>query len=190
MNKTKKDWREFMIKELAQLDENQRKDISKKLQEVLFQSKLWKKAETIGLYLSFKTEWDTRNIVQEAFKQGKNVAIPKTIPDKRRLDFYQITGYSQVEKVQSGNFTIEEPIIEEAIYLDKNKIDLIIVPGLIFSKDGYRIGFGGGYYDRFLADFNNETVSLVSLKQLRDSIPTNKYDIPVKHIIAEEGLVS
>lgn len=186
MSENKNVLRKLMKEELAQVDEGERLSISRQLQEVLFQSDLWKNAKTIGVYLSLGTEWDTRNIVEEAFKAGINVVIPKTVPDVRRMDFYQITDQSQAEQ---GHFGLYEPIVEETTYVDKDKIDLLIVPGLIFSKDGYRIGFGGGYYDRFLADFNHKTVSLISSKQLKESVPIREYDIPVDHIITENGFV-
>ena len=178
-----------MIKDLAEIDDDERLTISKEIQKQLFKSKLWKKVETIGIYISSKYEWDTRNIIEEAFKAGKKVAVPKTISDVRRMDFYQISDLSQVEKVKSGQFTLEEPIIEETVYLDKNKIDLLFVPGLIFSRDGYRIGLGGGYYDRFLPDFTNTSVSLALEKQIKESIPTKEYDMPVKYIITENEIV-
>ncbi len=186
MGVDKKVLRESMQIELNQLTEDERSEISRELQQELFQSELWKNAERIGIYLSFGTEWDTRKIVEEAFNSGKNVAIPKTIPETKQMDFYQITDLSQVQK---GHFDIMEPNIEKATYLDKNEMDLLIVPGLIFTKSGYRIGFGGGYYDRFLMDFIHPTVSLVSLKQIKESIPLNKYDLPVNYLITEEGLI-
>lgn len=187
MGETKKSLREKMLSELAELSDKDRMNISKQLQEQLFQTDLWKNAETIGIYLSFGTEWDTRAIVKEAYESGKNVAIPKTIPQTKEMDFYVVTDESQVKK---GHFDIEEPIVEKATYIDKDKIDLLIVPGLIFSKDGYRIGFGGGYYDRFLTDFIHPTVSLVSRKQLKENIPINEYDIPVHYIITEDEILS
>lgn len=182
----KKDLRESMLEELGKLSEDERMTISKNLHEVLFQSDLWKKAETIGIYISFDTEWDTKKIIEEAFKSGKIVAVPKTIPETKGMKFYQIQDLSQVQK---GHFGIQEPIIEKATYLDKDKIDLLVVPGLIFSEDGYRIGFGGGYYDRFLANFIHSTVSLVSRKQLREELPINHYDLPVNYLVTEEGFI-
>ena len=187
--KNKKELRKIMIEKLSKIDSDKRLDISEEMQKELFKSKLWNNAKTIGTYISSKYEWDTRNIIEEAFKAGKKVAVPKTISDVRRMDFYQISDLSQVEKVKSGQFTLEEPIIEETVYLNKNKIDLLFVPGLIFSRDGYRIGLGGGYYDRFLPDFTNTSVSLALEKQIKESIPTKEYDMPVKYIITENEIV-
>lgn len=178
--------RESMKEELGRLNEQERLAISKELHEELFQSKLWEEAETVGIYISFGTEWDTRNIIEEAFNSGKTIAIPKTFPETRKMDFYQITDQSQVKE---GHFGIQEPNIEKATYLDKDKIDLLVVPGLVFSKDGYRIGFGGGYYDRFLVDFIHPTVSLVSKRQLQETLPINEYDLPVNYLITEDGII-
>lgn len=187
MARDKKVLRESMIEELGKLEEQERLVISERLHEGLFQSELWKNAETIGIYISFGNEWDTKNIIEEAFRSGKNIAIPKTIPATKQMDFYQITDWSQVRK---GHFGIQEPIVEKVAYVEKDKIDLLIVPGLIFSKDGYRIGHGGGYYDRFLVDFIHPTVSLVSKKQLRDTLPINNYDLPVNYLITEDGFIN
>ena len=88
-----------------------------------------------------------------------------------------------------GNFGISEPDTQKAKEIDKNQIDLLLVPGLIFTRDGYRIGFGGGYYDRFLTDFVQPTVSLASTKQLVDDFPVEPFDIPVNYLLTEEGFV-
>lgn len=186
MVKNKETLRKSMQEKLSELSKKERESISKKLQEKLFQSELWKKADSIGIYLSFGTEWDTREIIKQAWNMNKKIAIPKTIPSKKEMNFYQINDYSEVEK---GHMGIEEPIVEKAQYVNKKEIDLLIVPGLIFSEKGYRIGFGGGYYDRFLADFIHPTLSLVWSNQLVESIPINQYDLPVQYILTENGFI-
>ncbi len=186
MAEEKERMRKLMMDKLANLDEEKRKEISNQLAQNLFASKLWEKAESIGIYLSFKTEWDTRVIIEEAWKSGKKVAIPKTIPETKGMDFYEISDFSQAKK---GHFGIEEPIIEETTRMEKDEIDLLIVPGLIFSRYGYRIGFGGGYYDRFLVDFIHPTVSLVWSEQLVDLLPLGKYDLPVHYLITENEII-
>lgn len=178
--------RDSMKEELGKLKEKEWMAISRQLQEVLFQSELWKEADIIGAYLSFGIEWDTRNIIAEAFRSGKRIVIPKTLPKTKMMDFYEITDKWEVKK---GHFGIQEPIINETTQIHKDEIDLLIVPGLIFSEDGYRIGFGGGYYDRFLIDFVHPTVSLVSKKQLETTLPINEYDLPVNYLITEDGMI-
>lgn len=175
------------MKKLAGLRDDERQEISKDLAHRLFETDLWKEAKTIGIYLSFGNEWDTRLIIEEAWQAGKKTVIPKTIPDVKGMEFYQIDNYSEVKK---GHFGIQEPIIEQTTYTDKDEIDLLVVPGLVFSEDGYRIGFGGGYYDRFLTDFIHPTISLVWSGQLIDYVPTNQYDLPVQYILTEKGIIA
>lgn len=178
--------RKKMVDKLADIQPKKKKAIEQQLMLNLLNTELWRNARTIGIYLSFGNEWETRGIIEEAWRQGKQVTIPKTIPETKEMKFYQIDNYSQVKK---GHFGIEEPNINETIYIEKNKIDLLIVPGVVFSADGYRIGFGGGYYDRFLTDFIHPTISLVWSKQLIKKVPTNKYDLPVQYIMTEKGMI-
>lgn len=177
--------RKEMLAKLAEVNPEKRKEIEQKLLDNLLTTELWKNAQTIGIYLSFGNEWETRGIIEEAWKQGKQVTIPKTIPETKEMKFYQIDNYSQVQK---GHFDIEEPIIDRTTFIEKHKIDLLIVPGVVFSADGYRVGFGGGYYDRFLTDFIHPTISLVWSEQLIQTVPTNKYDLPVQYILTEKGM--
>ena len=82
-----------------------------------------------------------------------------------------------------SDFGVEEPLVQQQV--EKSEINLLIVPGLIFSSQGYRIGFGGGYYDRFLTTFQGQTVSLAFSEQLRDDWQPAEFDIPVKKIITD-----
>lgn len=186
MVESKKTIRKAMITAFSQIDERERAEISQQLQEKLFQSNLWENAQTIGVYLSIGNEWDTRNIVKQALLEGKSVAAPKTIPDAKELIFYQIKDPSQTVQ---GNFGLEEPIVVERNFIEKDAIDLLIVPGLVFTKNGYRVGFGGGYYDRYLTDFIHTTASLVHTKQFIDTFPIEPFDIPVNYLITEKGIL-
>lgn len=186
METDKKTFRKQMMAKLARLTDEERHATSAALQTALFQTELWQNAGTIGIYLSMGNEWDTWAIVAEAFKAGKQVVVPKTVPKTKTLVFFQITDENQTEK---GNFGLTEPIVEATIPVEKNEIDLLIVPGLIFTKEGYRIGFGGGYYDRYLANFIHTTVSLASNRQVVESFPIESFDIPVNYLITEVGIV-
>src|SRR5699024_4104882 len=103
-----------------------------------------------------------------------------------KLVFYKIDSFEQVEKQLHG---LQEPISEETIAMEKSQIDLLVVPGLVFDKAGFRIGFGGGYYDRFLVDYPNETVSLLSQSQLVNEIPVEEFDKPVEYLIVENQIM-
>ena len=182
----KKQLRSYIIRELREKAANEKRKIEKKIKTTLFNSELWKKAQVVGITISKDIEWDTKSIIKAAWDQGKVVCIPKTYPDERKLTFYKINSFKQIEKQDHG---LSEPIPEVAIAMKKNQIDLLIVPGLAFNKDGYRLGFGGGYYDRFLVDFPHETVSLLSQSQLINKIPVEKFDKPVEYLIVENEIM-
>lgn len=183
----KKELREDIKTKLINLDSNTREEISNKLAEHLLQSDLWKNASTVGITVSGGIEWDTEPIIRQGWKEGKRMVVPKSIHKTRELHFYQLEDYDQLEVVY---YNLREPNPEVTERVDKQEIDLLIVPGLVYDKRGYRVGFGGGYYDRFLADFTNKTVSMFYSKQLVDELPDESFDIPVQTLLTENGFIS
>lgn len=181
----KKELRKDMHEKLADFNPEKRKEIEKQLHEYLFTSELWKKAGVVGVTISGETEWDTYAIIERGWQDNKTVCVPKTKPQTKEMVFYAIDDFSQTKK---GFFNLVEPLPEKAEAVKKEAIDLLIVPGLIYNKYGYRIGFGGGYYDRFLEDFHQATVSLLHSSQLSEDIPLKPHDIPVQYLITEKGL--
>lgn len=182
----KKQLREQMIATLKDLSVEEKQRIEKRLQQHLYQTDLWKNAQSIGITISRGIEWDTRAIIKQAWVEGKSVYVPKCHPKEYKLVFYQITSFDQLETVYYG---LLEPKPEETKQGEPDEIDLLIVPGVVFNREGYRIGFGGGYYDRFLVHFPNQTVALISEKQLVDSLPIEQHDIAVQHLITEKGFI-
>lgn len=178
--------RTFIIRKLRAIPSNEKQQIERHIITTLLATEIWKKSNVIGITLSLDIEWDTKSIIKRAWSQGKTVCIPKTYPDEHKIVFYKITSFEQVKKQYYG---LEEPVPEKTVALTKDQIDLLIVPGLVFNKGGFRIGFGGGYFDRFLADFPNETVSLLSQLQLVDKIPVENFDIPVENLIVENEIM-
>lgn len=177
----KKELREIGIQQLKKLAEDKTLKIQKEAQihEQLFASKWWQEAAVIGVVQATSLELNTEKIKERAFLEGKMVVQPKTLP-KRQLGFYPVTKESTF--VISA-FGVEEPIGKEQIL--KKDIDLLIVPGVVFRSDGYRIGFGGGYYDRFLSDFEGKTCSLVFREQLNDNWIVDSFDIAVRKIFSD-----
>lgn len=146
----------------------------------LFASPFWQAAKSIGVVLSMGNELNTQPIIDQAFKENKTVAVPKVFP-KRQLKFFEITPDTQYS---SGVFGIREPIVE--VEFPKTSIDLLLVPGVAFCQTGYRIGFGGGYYDRYLQDFTGTTCSVLFAEQLIENWQPEGFDIPVEHLITDE----
>lgn len=183
---TKEKFREMIRQKLLSLDEDTYQKWSSQMAKELFQSLHWQKTHTIGITISKGKEVDTSKIIEQAWKEGKKVAVPKCYPNHKEMEFRYIHSFNQLESVYFG---LLEPIISETNLCEKNEIDLMIVPGIVFDKNGYRIGYGGGYYDRYLKSFQNHTLSLAFSCQLVEKVPTEDHDIPVSMIVTEQGLI-
>lgn len=181
MDKT--EMRRQAIIRLKNIPDAERKVIEEKMLKNLLMYNGWKEARSIGVTVSNGFEWATRPIIETAWREQKAVCVPKCLPKLRKMDFYQIHTYDQLEIVY---YNLLEPKPEVCKKVDKQDIDLLIVPGLLFNQKGYRIGFGGGYYDRYLTDFTNQTVSLASEGQVVDDLPVESFDIPVDSIITDK----
>ena len=102
------------------------------------------------------------------------------------MDFRILTSFDELETVY---IDLLEPIVEQTESIGKEQIDLLIVPGVVFSNDGYRIGFGGGYYDRYMTDYKGATISLAFHSQVNHEVPIEAHDIPVQKIITERDFI-
>ncbi|MTH52418.1 5-formyltetrahydrofolate cyclo-ligase [Bacillus mangrovi] len=171
---------------LQQMSEAEFRKETAEIQELFLQSDSWKNSRTIGLTISQNREADTKRLIEEAWRQGKGVAVPKCYPADRSMEFRLLTSYGQLETVYSG---LKEPVISETLPAGKSSIDVMAVPGICFDPRGYRIGYGGGYYDRYLSDFKGETVSLAFSFQILPLIPAERYDVPVRRIITENEVL-
>ncbi|WP_066173423.1 5-formyltetrahydrofolate cyclo-ligase [Bacillus marinisedimentorum] len=167
---------------LQQMDSAEKWNLEQGIYRNLFEQPEWEKADTIGVTISMPLELNTAPIIEKAWSEGKKVAVPKCLPEKKELQFRILTDFSELEVVYYG---LKEPILERTERVHKNRIDLLIVPGLLFQQEGYRIGFGGGYYDRFLTDFAGRTASLAYSWQADSSFQAEDHDIPVDKVITE-----
>ncbi|WP_342472601.1 5-formyltetrahydrofolate cyclo-ligase [Metasolibacillus sp. FSL H7-0170] len=142
--------------------------------------------KTIAVTISTKPEVDTIAIIEALWQQGKTVAVPKCHPKTREMTFYAIEGFFQLETVYMD---LREPIPTITELIERDTIDAIIVPGIVFDKKGYRIGYGGGYYDRYLPGYQGTLLALAFSEQLAEHVPTEAHDVPVHTIITETGYI-
>ncbi|EPR4687086.1 TPA: 5-formyltetrahydrofolate cyclo-ligase [Listeria innocua] len=170
--------REKVLRNLNTIDKVEHRERSIKLAEKLFLLPEWNQAKVIGITLARHPEIETETIILQAKKEGKTVLIPKTFYPSRKMEFKKMDSSHPLIKTKFG---ILEPH-ELAETVDKDAIDLLIVPGVVFNKAHFRIGFGGGFYDRFLADFKGETVSLCLYEQQVEFTPES-HDKPVSILI-------
>ncbi len=175
----KAELRKQVLQEMKAIPREQKQAIDQALTEGLLQHPFYQEANTIATYLSFPHEFQTQGLIEQALKDGKKVLIPKTYP-KGRMDFVV---YNPQQLVKTS-FGLLEPQGDLEV-VDASQIDLIHVPGLAFTREGYRIGYGGGYYDRYLKHFTGHTLSTVYPCQIRDFIPED-HDIPVQEVLIDE----
>ncbi len=176
----KSELRKQVLQEMKAIPRKQKQAIDQALTEGLLQHPFYQEANTIATYLSFPHEFQTQELIEQALKDGKKVLIPKTYP-KGRMDFVV---YDPQQLVKTS-FGLLEPQGDLEV-VDASQIDLIHVPCLAFTTEGYRIGYGGGYYDRYLEHFSGHTLSTVYHYQVQDFIPEN-HDIPVEEVLIDEG---
>lgn len=181
---TKDRIRKMMKTKLKKISKPEYEQKSFQIARELFTLEAWKKAETIGITISNPPEVDTYFIIKQAWLEGKNIAVPRCKTEEKQLDFRFISSFDQLENIY---IHLWEPKIEVTQTVTKEEIELLVVPGLAFTKDGYRVGFGGGYYDRYLVDFDNQTISLAFAEQLVAEMPIDTYDKPVKQIVTDNG---
>jgi 5-formyltetrahydrofolate cyclo-ligase len=152
--------------------------LEKELYQKLYQTAEWKNAKTIGLTLSQNIEINTLPIIEQARLEGKQVAIPKT-REKPQMDFFL---YEVETELVRSSFGLLEPTDKEQIVRSET-IDLLLVPGVAFHDKGYRIGFGGGFYDTYLKNFHGVTISLAFAFQLNSNWQPDSFDYPVAKIL-------
>lgn len=150
---------------------------SRKLMEKFCSTDYYRNARTIYGYLPYNQEVCTVPILEQAIRDGKTVAVPKVYGETMR--FIVLEDLSQVETGYAG---IPEPVADAPVAGDPTA--LVLMPGLAFDASGNRMGYGGGFYDRFLAqEPEHPTVALCYGFQMVASIPTDSYDIPVDLVL-------
>jgi len=156
---------------------------SEKVCDLLCSEQVYKEAAVIYPYLAYNQEIVTRTLIEQAWKDGKAVAVPKCY-ENNRMEFHRIYSFNDVEP---GMYDIPEPIGGEII---EDKEALILMPGLAFDGDFNRIGYGGGYYDRYLERKQNCRFIKVAFAyefQLLEHIETDDHDYKVDMIITDKG---
>ena len=157
--------------------------LDQRLAQRLFDLDEYRQCEKLFAFVSSQIEVDTSEIIKRALSEGKQVAVPRCTDKKGRMEFYFIKSQNQLEK---GAFGIMEPRTDICEQVADLSGGLCIVPGICFDMFGYRVGFGKGYYDRFLERFGGITAGLCYSKCTEHELPRGTHDKPVDILITEK----
>ncbi|MAH33246.1 5-formyltetrahydrofolate cyclo-ligase [archaeon] len=165
---------------------------STEIKEMLYSLPEFKEAKNIMFYVSFDNEADTHEMIKELLlEKEKTVVVPYTEKDNYLLQISKLEDFNELEKKNFGILEHKEHHIKK---FDIADIDLVIVPGVVFDKSGHRIGYGHGYYDRFLDNLEKINKNAVKIGlaydfQIADKIPIEKHDVPVDKIVTEKRII-
>jgi 5-formyltetrahydrofolate cyclo-ligase len=180
-NNEKSSLRKLLLGRRDNLSADFMKIASKQIQKNLKKIEAYREAQTIASYYSIGSEVKTQDIMQEIISNGKTLALPKVDGDE--LVFYNVKKFEDLEK---GEFGIMEPK-ENCPVVDK--FDIILVPAVAMTRAGLRLGYGRGFYDRFLSDKNITSVALTYSKLVVKHIPKSNNDVPIHWVVTEDDVI-
>lgn len=188
----KKALRKEILTKRKNLDTAEKENIDEKILDRFFESKYYKEAKKVFIYISYDSEIDTIKIIDKAFKDGKKIYVPRTEFESRVMDAVEITSFDNLIKSSYG---ILEPSINTP-YINPNELDLIVVPGVAFDRKGGRMGYGAGFYDRYFKKINKDNIERITKLalaydfQVLEEVPMSAQDVPVDYIITEKEFIS
>lgn len=166
------------------MDKTQKAALDKSIAENVRRLKEYRPSNTLLVYISTPIEVDTIRIIENAWADGKKVAVPRCIPETRDMEFHYI---ENLECLSPGAFSVLEPDENLPIVTDFSGC-LMIVPGMQFDMNGYRIGYGKGYYDRYMARFTGKSAGICYSGELRPFMYHGRYDQPVNIIVTDKKI--
>lgn len=161
---------------------------SKLITETILNLSEVKESNVIGIYMSFSSEVDTKDLIEQLLMLGKSIAVPR-LYNNLKMDFYKINSVNDLKN--KNTLGIFEPENDEENKVSKDDIDLMIIPGICFDLEKNRVGFGKGYYDRYLENTNIKKVAICFEEQVLtgDTIAVNKYDIKMDKIVTNKRII-
>ena len=150
---------------------------------------LWavRETETFLCYVSTDIEVDTKEFINSLLASGKKVAVPRCEGGPSEMNFYYI---NSLDDLSPGSFNVLEPESDEEKLLTQTENTICIVPAFMFDKSGYRLGYGKGYYDRYLSKYKGSTIGICYSQNIKDELFHGKYDRTVDMIVTEKQIIT
>lgn len=168
------------------LSPEQKAVADRKIKSKLLNLWLLRNVKTVLVYVSTEIEVDTRELINELFLRGVTVAVPKCEDSNGNMSFYKINSFDELEK---GFFGVLEPKLSHCEKLTEFSDSVCIVPAFMFDKKGFRLGYGKGYYDRFLANFPGTALGICYNSELCDRLYHGRFDRPVDMIVTDRQII-
>ena len=178
----KRELRKIMRSKRNQLLTEQKEKYDKVIFDKVISNPMYLNAKVLFVYVSYENEVNTHEIINHSLLSGKIVCVPKVISNDMGMAAIEIKNFNELTP---GAYGILEPSSHKGIVIAPEKIDMTILPGLAFDKLGGRLGYGGGFYDRYLSATRNDSnkIALGYNFQLVDKVPTEDFDIPIDDVI-------
>lgn len=150
---------------------------------------LWavRETKTVLCYVSTDIEVDTREFINSLLQNGKRVAVPRCEGEKSEMNFYYINSLSELSP---GSFGVYEPDPQKCVMVGKTEDSVCIVPAFMFDKNGYRLGYGKGYYDRYLSRYKGSAIGICYEENLQAELFHGKYDRQVDLIVTDKQIIT
>ena len=177
---TKDQIRKKILEERLALSLERVHSLSLTIQQKIVLLPLWKKAQRVGLYSPVKNEVETRFLFTKALEEAKNVYFPRV---EQGVQYYEVNDPADLQK---GAWGVLEPKHGCVTLPPNTRLDLVIIPGIGFSSQGFRLGYGRGFYDRFLTSFTGATMGLAYEFQMIPSIPIDLWDCRLQYVMTEK----
>lgn len=168
------------------IPEDEKNVLDEKIIRKITQLWSYREEEILLTYVSIGSEVDTKNLIQYALNDGKKVAVPRCGEETRDMDFYII---KSLDDLEIGSFGVLEPITDRCEKLEDLSKGVCIVPALTFDKSGYRLGYGKGYYDKFLSNFSGRIIGVCYSFCVCDKLPHGRFDKKVSSIVTERNII-
>ena len=177
----KKKLREMMLKKQGELSLQYREESDRQIQRKLFAFPEFARAKTVFCFVSMEREVNTLPIIEQALKNGKRICVPRCLA-LGVMEAVEIIGLADLK---IGKYGIKEPK-GYCKKVEKDEIDFGVIPCVTCDKEGNRLGYGGGFYDRYLGDVEFYKAALCPLEMICDQVPVEKEDVRMNQVIYDE----
>ncbi|MBQ2686940.1 MAG: 5-formyltetrahydrofolate cyclo-ligase [Clostridia bacterium] len=171
----------------ADIEKTNKSELDTRICEAFTSLVSYRYADTLLAYYPAKGEIDVRPIIEKALLQGKKVALPLCYEEEGKMDFFYINSLDELEE---GKYGIPAPKKDAELFLpckEKNS-SLMMVPALAFDKKGFRLGYGKGFYDRYISRFGGVLAGFIYSGLVLDSVPRGRFDMSVDYLVTDKGV--